>query len=53
MVYMLGVFMGYLLGRSMRKTPITYKTVRMTAEEAINVIESTEEVNKLKRELHL
>jgi hypothetical protein len=50
MAYLLGVVMGYLLGRSMSRT-VTHTTIRMSAEEAIKVIESDEAVKQLKKDL--
>lgn len=49
--FMLGFTMGFIIGLGINKAKRV--TIRMTAEEAIKVIESNEQVDKLKKELHL
>jgi len=51
MAYLLGVFMGYLLGRSMTRKTVIHKTINMTAEEAMDLVESEEALKKLKKEM--
>lgn len=48
--FLLGVFMGYLLGKSLAKK-VTYTTINMTAEEAMDLVESEEALKKLKKEM--